>query len=199
MPSKAIGTVQHAAQVDHTISRIPGNAPESGVPENASLIPFPGSTGGDRELGLAYASEALPRNNRAWGMRAFALLKKVADAHPEDASVSLQLAQLYDRMGQEQQACELFEQAVKGGASGTAALVDLGACQAKRGDIDGAMTSWIQALQRNPAIEAARLNLAVAQLQSGKTDSARATLETALKYDPFSQRVRDLLRSMSTK
>ncbi len=75
MPSKPIGTVQHAAQVDHTISRIPG-APEPALSDDASLVPFPGSTGRDRELGLAYASEALARDNRVWGMRAFRCLKK---------------------------------------------------------------------------------------------------------------------------
>jgi hypothetical protein len=198
MPSKPIATVQHAAQTDHTISRIPG-APEPALSDDASLIPFPGSTAGDRELGLAYAGEAQSRNNRVWGMRAFALLKDVAAAHPEDGAVTVQLAQLYDRMGQEQKACELFARAVTGGVSGTGALVNLGACQAKSGDIDGAITSWTRALQRNPALEAARLNLAVAQRQSGNTEGARANLETALQYDPFSQRARELLRSLPGK
>jgi predicted CXXCH cytochrome family protein len=195
MPSKPIGTVQHAALVDHTISRVPG-APEPAVSDDAPLIPFPGSTAGDRELGLAYASVALSHNNRVWGMRAFALLKEVAAAHPGDAAVMVQLAQLYDRMGQEQQACEFFARVVRDGASGPGALVNQGACQAKSGDIDGAMTSWARALQWNPALEAARLNLAVAQRQSGNTEAARTNLETALKYDPFSQRAHELLRSM---
>jgi Tfp pilus assembly protein PilF len=61
------------------------------------------------------------------------------------------------------------------------------------------MASWKQALQRNPAFEAARLNLAVAQYQSGNTESARVNLKTALEYDPLSPRTRELLRSMSTK
>jgi Tfp pilus assembly protein PilF len=195
MASTPIATVQHAAQADHTISRTP-RAPEPALSDDASLVPFPGSASGDRELGLAYASEALSGNNRVWGMRAFALLKKVAAARPGDAAVTVQLAQLYDRMGQEQQACELFARAVKDGVSGPGALVNLGACQAKSGDIDSAMISWTRALQRNPALESARLNLAVAQRQSGNLDGARANLETALKYDPFSQRAQELLRSL---
>jgi hypothetical protein len=196
MPSKPIGTVPHAAQVDHTISRIPAKASASVVSDDASLIPFPGSSAGDRELGLAYASEALPQNNRVWGMRALELLKK---ANPDDAMVAVQLAQLYDRMGQEQEACGLFAQAVKQGVPSPGALVNLGACQAKQGDLDSAILSWTQALQRNPALEPARLNLAVAQIRSGRIESARTNLQTALKYDPFSPHLRELLRSITPK
>jgi tetratricopeptide (TPR) repeat protein len=196
MPSKPIGTVQHAAQVDHTISRIPANVSAPVVSDDASLVPFPGSTAGDRELGLAYASEALPQNNRVWGMRALELLKKT---NSDDSMVAVQLAQLYDRMRQEQEACGLFAQAVNQGAQSPGALVNLGTCQAKQGDLDSAIRSWTQALQRNPGLEAARLNLAVAQIQSGRTESARANLKTGLKYDPFSPRLRELLRSITQK
>jgi hypothetical protein len=199
MPARPIGTVAHAVQVDHRIARAPSEPPEPALLDDALLISFPGSTGGDRELGLAYASEALPENHRAWGMRAFSLLKQVAAAHAEDGAVAVQLAQLYDRMGQEEEGCNLFERAVKSDAPGTAALVNLGACQAKRADLADAMRSWKQALQRNPALEAARLNLAVAQQQSGDAAGARASLEIALKFDPFSVRAQELLRSMPAK
>jgi hypothetical protein len=72
MPSKPINSVAHAAQVDHTISRKPENEavpPGSDSMNSAVLVPFPGSAGDDRELGLAYATEALPTNNRSWGER----------------------------------------------------------------------------------------------------------------------------------
>jgi Flp pilus assembly protein TadD len=196
MPSRPLSTVQHAAQVDHTISRVPRNPSESSVPADASLVPFPGSTSGDRELGLAYANEALPQNNRVWGMRALDLLKRAASDNPGDAVVTIQLAQLYDRMGQEKQSCDLFAQSVTGTSATPGALVNLGTCQATRGDIDAAMKSWTEALRRNPALEAARINLAVAQYQSGKTEDARASLQTALRFDPFSKRARDLLESL---
>ncbi len=142
MPSRPIATVRHAAQIDHTISRIPGAAGLA-VSDDASLVPFPGSTAGDRELGLAYASEALSRNKRVWAVRAFGLLKEVAAAHPDDASVTVQLAQLYDRMGQEQQACELFARAVKDGGAGPGAFVNLGSFVRQRAAMStGAVISW---------------------------------------------------------
>jgi predicted CXXCH cytochrome family protein len=199
MPSRRIATVQHAAQVDHTISRVPGDAPDSYLPADAVLLPFPGSSSDDRELGLAYANEALPKNNRVWGMRALALLQKAAAANPGDTSVEVQLAQLYDRMGQNQQACDLFAQAAAKDQSTPGALVNLGTCQAKRGELDNAMKSWSEALKRNPALEAARVNLAVAQFQSGKVEEARANLQTALRFDPFSKRARELLDSLPAR
>jgi Tfp pilus assembly protein PilF len=102
-------------------------------------------------------------------------------------------------MGQEQTACDLFEQAVKDGAPGTGALVNLGTCQAKRSDIGQAMKLWSEALQRNPAVEAARMNLAIAESQSGDPRNAEIHLRMALQYDPFSSRVRELLQSIGNK
>ena len=198
MPSKAIGAVQHSAQTDHTILRIPRKDHEAPAAD-ASLIPFPGSSAGHRELALAYASEALAHNNRTWGTRAISLLKETLAAYPDDAVAAEQLAQLYDRAGRAAAACELFGKAVRESLPGVGALVNFGNCQADRGDMDAAMTSWSQALRRNPGLEAARLNLAVAQYRSGNIEAARANLRTALKYDPFSQRARELLQSIPDK
>lgn len=198
MPSKPIGTVQHSAQTDHTLSRIPGKDHEAPATD-ASFVPFPGSTADRREMGLAYSSEALAHNNRTWGTRAVSLLQETLADHPDDAVAAEQLAQLYDRMGRAEAACELFGKAVRDSLPGAGALVNFGNCEANRGDMDAAMTSWAQALQRNPGLEAARLNLAVAQYRSGNTEAARANLQTALKFDPFSQRARELLQSMAGK
>ncbi len=198
MPSQPLTTVQHAAQTDHTISRIPGKSAAEAV-SDASLLPFPGSTAEPRELGLAYASEALAHNNRTWGTRAVPLLQETLAKHPADAAAAEQLAQLDDRMGRAEAACDLFAAAIRENVPGAGALVNLGNCQADRGDMDAAMTSWAQALRRNPGLEAARLNLAVAQYRSGNTEAARVNLQTALSYDPFSQRARQLLQSMAGK
>ena len=61
------------------------------------------------------------------------------------------------------------------------------------------MKSWSEALKRNPALEAARVILAVAQYQSGKIEDARASLQTALRFDPFSKRARELLYSLPAR
>lgn len=199
MPRQPVETVQHATRVDHRIQRIPEASGNGGIPDSANLIPFPGSTTRDRELGLAYAAEALSRNNPAWGKRAIPLLGTALASGQIDPVVVNQLAQLYDRAGDENAACALYAQAAKTDAPPAAVLVNLGNCQATGGDVSSAMANWTHALQMNPGLGAARLNLAVAQYRSGEVAAARASLQAALRYDPLSARARELLVSLPEK
>jgi hypothetical protein len=193
MPSKPIDTVQHAAQTDHTITRKPHPEVAAALSDNATLIPFPGSGAGNRELGLAYASEAIAHNRKPWAMRALNLLQ----AAPADDVASLdQLAQIYDHMGREKEACELFSKVAQSGDAAPGAWVNQGTCQASSGDLPAAIKSWSEALARNPGLTSARLNLAVAQYRTGNTGAARATLKVALRYDPFSRQALELLQSL---
>jgi Cytochrome c554 and c-prime/Tetratricopeptide repeat len=193
MPSKPVGALQHLAQTDHTISRTPDPEAAHALSDNASLVPFPGSGAGNRELGLAYAREAIARNRKSWAMRALELLQT---ARADDVASMDQLAQLYDRMGREKEACDLFAKVTHTADAAPGAWVNLGTCQASGGDLNSAMKSWSEALVRNPGLTSARLNLAVAQYRTGNTEAARATLKLALRYDPFSRRTLELLRSL---
>ncbi len=190
MPGAPAATVQHAAFTDHSIPRIPRALP--GLPANAILAPFPGSTATDRELGLAYATLALDSNNPVWGMRAVKLLEPATD--PKAVN---QLAQLYDRMGKEDAACKMYRRVVDADPAATGAAVNLGACLAKQGHTDESIRLWKDALTRNPGLESARFNLAVALYRQGKTAEARAALEEALKFNPASKRARELLQAMN--
>jgi tetratricopeptide (TPR) repeat protein len=126
-------------------------------------------------------------------MLALPLLEAWVAAQPDDAAAAVQLAQIYDRMGRTKDACELF---AKAASAAPGALVNLGACQASAGDLEAAIKSWSAALEQNPGFEPARLNLAVAQFRSGNADAARATLTSALRFDPFSRRALDLLHAL---
>ncbi len=102
-------TVQHAAFTDHSIRRQLQPSASPGTPADAVLVPFSGFQSGDRELGLAYATVAISGNNRIWGMRAFELLRRANVEDRDDGKLSSKLAQLYDRMGKEEEACALYE------------------------------------------------------------------------------------------
>ena len=190
MPSAPAATVQHAAFTDHSIPRLP--RAQTTLPADAILSPFPGSTASDRDLGLAYATLALESNNRAWGMRAVKLLEPASDSKAVD-----QLAQLYDRMGKENEACAMYERVVDADPTATGATVNLGTCLAKQGKVEESIRLWKDAVARNPGLESARFNLAVALYRLGKTSDARATLDEALKFNPASKRARELLRAMN--
>jgi Flp pilus assembly protein TadD len=191
MPRTSISSVQHAVFTDHSIPRRVTQTPVAAA-SDATLIPFGGIAAGDREVALAYADVALKDNNRSLGMRAFELLKKTYESSPDDTRIATQLAQLYDRMGRESEACEIYERVVSHNASAFAAKVNLGTCRAKRGDLTGAVELWADVVKRSPGQEGARMNLAVAQLQLGNRAGAAATIEEGLKFNPASKRLRDL-------
>jgi Tfp pilus assembly protein PilF len=197
MPSREAATIQHAAQTDHAIPRRPKAPTElSGVPADAELTPFPGSTAATRELGLAYAEQALSRNNRQFGLRALTLLDPVFAADHSDASVGDQLAQLLDKAGKPDRACTIFLEISGLKDVSPAALVNAGTCLANTGRASDAIALWKRALEKNSGEESARLNLAVALFRSSDATSARATLQPGLALDPFWSRARELLAAM---
>lgn len=196
MPRTEMPTVRHAAATDHSIPRRPGGK-EREAAHSGILVPFDGIAT-DRELGLAYADVALKDENRQLGMRAYPLLRQAYEADPADSRVGVQLAQLYDRMGNEAKACEIYGSIVNADvnadANAIAAAVNLGACLAKRGQTDESIRLWISALKRSPSLAAARTNLAVALLNAGEVQQAKRVLEEGLKIDPLSKTFADLLR-----
>lgn len=184
MPQSSARTVRHATLTDHTIRRKPQPSGAGPVPADAKLAPFLQTGSTDRELGLAYASIGLRNGNRTWGMRAVALLEEAIKTYPDDPKVTVQLGQLYDRMGRQQEACDLYARSVVADAGPVAAAVNWGACLAARGRMEEGMRLWQAALLRNPGLEAARLNLAVAQSRSGNWPAAHDTLREALNSTP---------------
>ena len=190
MPRTEMQTVRHAAATDHTIPRSPkAVAPVSNV--NAVLVPFEG-TATDRELGLAYSDVALKDNNRQWGMRAFELLRRSYESDASDEKVATQLAQLYDRMGNEPRACEIYAAVVAANPNAIAPAVNLGACLAKRGEIEQSIRLWTEVLKRSPSLESARVNLVVALKATGDTKTATQVIEEGLKIDPLSRNLANL-------
>jgi Tfp pilus assembly protein PilF len=195
MPKLAASGVQHAVFTDHSIPRVA--ATQAGtVAADALLKPFGETSATSRETALAWADVALRENNRAWGMRAFELLRSEYESDPADLKVAAQLAQLYDRIGQEAKACELYSRIVEQNPAAIAPAVNLGACLAKEGRTAESMRLWAGVIRRSPGQEGARLNLAVAQLQTGDVPGARSTLVEALRWNPLSQRAREMLQQL---
>jgi tetratricopeptide (TPR) repeat protein len=193
MPSRDMATVQHAAQTDHTIPRRVGSAVPAGTIREAELVAFPGTSVAERELALAYAQEALERNDSTLGMRALGLLETSLARHADDAPVADQLAQLYDRAGKQTEACHLYGQVAEGADAPVGALINAGNCEAAAGKIEDAIRLWRRALQANPGEEGARANLGVGLARTGKTEDARALIRAGLDLDPTSRRLRDIL------
>ena len=195
--SRPAATVQHAAQTDHTLPRRPATIPDTTViPDDAQLAPFPGSAATKSRNSSGVRQQALAHNNRRFGMRAIELLTPAYSAHPNDSQIADQLAQLLDKAGRQNQACEIFQHVAGNSDAPAAALVNAGICLVNAGRTEDAIALWQQALAKNPGQRSARLNLAVALYRSGNSTQAHGALEDGLRLDPFFTRARDLLAKM---
>jgi Cytochrome c554 and c-prime/Tetratricopeptide repeat len=140
-------------------------APRPAVAERV-LVAFEG-TADDRALGLAYAELGDPRAR-----------EHLLRAQPADTAVLL-------RFGR-------YEEVLRQDPANPVALVNLGVSYAQVGRTDEAARLWERALQTNPAIEGAALNLA----RIRKGPEGRAILQRYLAFNPGSKAARSALEAI---
>jgi thioredoxin-like negative regulator of GroEL len=194
MPKSAVRENVHAPYTDHSIPRRPRAA--AGNPGgDKRLVPFWKAGSNDRDLGLAYA--AVAGADRVLDRRALDLLAKAAERDPADPAVLGQLAQIRDRIGEEDEAMRLCERALRVDPAQVAVAINLGVYLMKRGRAREAIELWQDALSRNPGRTDARINLAVAQFRGGDSAAAVRTLRQALELEPDHPVARSLLEEMT--
>ena len=173
MPKSKTVDVAHGVMTDHRIQRSPRQKPAA-ASQARELQAFLGKSD-DRQLGLAYA-EVDDSRAREYLLR----------AKPADAAVLARLAILEKNPIL---AKEKYEQALREEPANPVALVNLGAAYAQAGRIEDAARMWNHALEVNPAIEGAALNLA----RIHPPAEARAVLERYLLFNPDSAAARAAL------
>lgn len=169
MPHSRSSDVAHGVTTDHSIPRDPRNLPTAAAP--SGLRAFLGVQD-ERALGLAYAEVSDAR------ARQF-LLK----ATPADAPVLIRRAALEPDAAR---AAQIYEDALRAEPFNTVALVNLGVLRAGEGRLQEAAELWKRALETDPAIESAVLNLA----KISKAEQARAILRRYLEFNPDSTAAR---------
>ncbi len=174
MPKSQTSDGGHGVLTDHGISSHGRGSTGNG------LSAFLGDPD-DRSLGLAYA-ELGDARAREYLLR----------AQPADAIVRLRLAALETDAGR---AAALYESVLREDPFQTVALVNLGSLYARAGRIKEAGHLWERALDTNPAIEEAVLNLA----QIRPTAEARVILNRYLEFNPASKAARARLDRLSGK
>ena len=172
MPSAKTVDVAHGVATNHDIERswLSGIAAD----QRRDLQPFLGEAD-TRGLGLAYAAVGDPRA-REYLLR----------AKPVDAAILIRLAAL----GQDPKSN--YGTALREDPSNPVALVNLGALYAEAGRLADSARLWKRALEANPAIEAAALNLA----RIRPATEARGILERYLVFNPGSSSARSALRAL---
>jgi len=188
MPKSPVRDTEHAVYTDHSIPR--RTRERVAAPAGTRILARLWTTAADeRDLGLAYASVA--GSDALLRQRARDLLRKAAARDGNDIPVLVQLAQLEDEAGQEAEA--LDERILRIDPGQVSVAINLGTYCYRRGRAWDAMRLWAGALERNPGLTGARINLAVAQYQAGNSAAAEATLRQALEVDPDQETAGKLL------
>lgn len=176
MPRTRAVDANHGVMTDHSIPKTRRDEP---APNIGSLTPFLGQAD-DRALGLAYA-EIGDRRAREHLLR----------ATPADWPVRLRLAVSEPDPAR---AAQLYQSVLQDNPDEPAALVNLGSYLAQHNRFDEAGRLWQRALETNPALEEAVLNLS----RIRPAPEARAVLLRYLELNPVSRNARARLAEIGT-
>ncbi len=175
MPKAAAVDAGHGVFTDHSIPRVPRHAAQHAGQKH--LVAFLGAAD-DRAWGIAYAEAGDGRARQH-------LLR----AQPADAQVLLRLAVSEPDA---RRAASQYQSVLREDPGNVTALVNLGVFYARAGGTEEAAKLWRRALDANPAIEGAAVNLS----QVLPRDQARQVLERYLSFNPGSTPARALLDAL---
>ena len=198
MPTRATTDIAHEEATDHRILKLPVSTDIDMDETSSRLVAVLESRHDTRELGLAYASFA--KRGDLFSLGESVRLLKAADlAMPQDASVALALAEMYDAQGDGQSAAALIKRAYDVDPTYPSAAARFGDLAANAGDPAQAISLWKQALGYNRADVTLAQRLAEAECTSGDRDAAIATLQESLHFSPDAPSVQaTLLRLQSS-
>lgn len=125
------------------------------------------------------------KKERAW-KEALSELKNLMQLTGETVCVLLALSETYVNLEDRDQAVVYLERLVKLDPTNTWGWNTLGAIRFQKGDITGAETAYIKALQTDGTDVAVAANLSSLELSKGNTVPAREYAQVAIDYDPRS-------------
>ena len=189
MPRSGAENIPHVAWTDHRILKYPeaGGATVNDATASASggetLVPIfsPGTT--PRDLALAYYNGLL-EGNFALQQKAYEGLEAIKPELSEDKDALAALGILSAERGDSKQAQELLQKVLNLDPHNLIALSNLGTLLAKSGDLQGAISLWRPAFERNEDVVGLAKNLARVECMAGDAAAARTTLRKTLQYSP---------------
>jgi hypothetical protein len=191
--------IPHVAWTDHRILKYPeapdgtaNNRTAGPTAAGETLVPVfsPGTTG--RDLALAYYNGLL-EGNFALQQKAFDGLETIKPELSGDKNALAALGILSEKRGDYKQARGLFQEVLKLDPGNLIAISNLGTLLAKSGDLQGAISLWRPAFERNEDVAGLAKNLAQVECIAGDVAAARATLQKTLQYSPGLRDVRQML------
>jgi tetratricopeptide (TPR) repeat protein len=190
MPALPSKDVAHTEGTDHRIRRYPNAAPPPrlkvrGTP-GAPLVSFPESDAGlasTRDFALAWETLA-QRNVEGGAQRAEEYLQKAVTERPEDPALLAALGFVEQKHGNEKEARDLYERALKVDPLANEAATDLGVLETRAGNLRGAAELWEGVFRRVPYRSAVGMDLAIVFCVAGQKDIARRFVQRVLEFNP---------------
>ncbi len=187
LPSKSVG---HTEGTDHRIRRYPSNPPPPrlqvrGTP-GAPLVSFPKSDAGlanTRDFALAWEALA-QRNVEGAAQRAEFYLQQAVTERPEDPVLLAALGFVKQKHGNEKEARELYEGALKVDPLANDAATDLGILETRAGNLRTAADLWEGVFRRMPYRSAVGMDLAIVFCVAGQKEIARQYVQRVLEFNP---------------
>ncbi|HXZ80252.1 MAG TPA: tetratricopeptide repeat protein [Terriglobales bacterium] len=193
--------IVHTQVTDHRIPRRPGPAPrlEDLSPRSPRLQPFPPSPEAEQDTrDLALAWESLAKDGMPVAKtEAERLLRVAAGQNPPDAVVLSGLAYLEQTHGAIDHARDLYRRALAVDPYLIDAANNLGAIEAREGNLRNAIQLWDDAFGRAPARSTIGMNLARTFCDAGKADDARSFILRVLEFNPDMQAAKRLLQQIN--
>jgi tetratricopeptide (TPR) repeat protein len=195
MPRTGAENIPHVAWTDHRILKYP----EVPAPPNGMANPAAGNTldpvfspGTRRDVALAYYNSVL-EGNFGLQQKAYEGLEAIKPELSGDKDALVALGILSEKRGDYKQAQELFQEALKLDRRNLIAISNLGTLLAKSGDLQGAISLWRPAFERNEDVAGLAKNLSQVECMVDDLAAARSTLQKTLQYSPGLRDVRQML------
>ena len=195
MPTRSTTDISHEQVTDHDIEARPETIMQSLLSAAANeLVPVGGFAAGDREYGLAYASEALTGDRQAAAI-ALRLLTKAALAGANDPELNVRLGYLQQIGGQNEKARASYAAALAGDPNEPSALANLAVLDAGSGKLSEAVHLLERLIQNDPTQTAAGMNLAYIDCQIGRQGEALSVLKQMRAANPDDPQLRRFERT----
>jgi hypothetical protein len=196
LPSEAVA---HTESTDHRILRHPNSFQLPSTEADPNVVSFPESAMPQtttRDLALVWESLA-QRGIQGASRQAERYLRKAVKERPDDPKLLSGLAFIEQERGQEKEARELYEHALKFDPLSNDAATNLGALEARAGKLRRAVELWQGAFDRVPHRSAIGMNLAMAFCAAGQKEEARRYVLRVLVFNPDSMSAKRLLAHLN--
>jgi tetratricopeptide (TPR) repeat protein len=200
MPRTGAENIPHVAWTDHRILKYPEapalpNTTTAGPAAGETLVPVFSEGTTRRDVAIAYY-KGLLEGTFTLQQKVYEGLEAIKPELSGDKDALAALGILSEERGDYTQAQKLFQEVLTLDPQNLTAISNLGTLLAKSGDLQGAISLWRPAFERNEDLAGMAKNLAQVECIAGDTAAARATLQKTLLYSPGLRDVRRMLTRM---